>query len=105
MMVRSFVVLLLLVVVFLTGMLLGMDREQDVLPQNFQKEMETSDAIADRIDNEMVDLEKVTEVEHLNDIEAPIQSTQKLASFLEIGVKGFYDAIVEVLYQISSLFI
>jgi len=33
-----------------------------------------------------------------------IHTTQKVASFLEKGVKGFYEIVVEVLYQISSLF-
>lgn len=37
-------------------------------------------------------------------INEPSHFTEKTASFLETAVKGFYEVVVEILYQISSLF-
>lgn len=103
-MIRSFVVLLLFVVVFLSGMLIGIDREnQEVIPDP-QTESSPPEIATDHKELESIPREQVN-YEQVSKIEGPEQTTQKMAFFLEAGVKGFYEMIVEVLYQISSLFI
>lgn len=101
---RSFIVLLLLTVVFLSGMLIGMDRKEESHANNIPSEMnviEQTDNLAygDGYEEQPVIVEQIIE------IEGPAQTTQKIASFLEAGVKGFYEIIVEVLFQVSSLFV
>ena len=96
-MLRSFAFLLLLLVIFLTGMLIGIDREKTTHGEGVQTivesyEFDTASA------NKGTDDEQVT-------LDNPEHFTQKTASFLEAGVKGFYEIVVEVLYQISLLFI
>lgn len=100
---RSFVFLLLLVIVFLTGMILGIDRDQNDQSKDREKIEELS------LDAEIVDYETrvdehVIMTEESIDMEASPHFTQKLASFLEAAVKGFYEVIVEILYRISTLF-
>lgn len=112
MMVRSFVSLLLLVIVFLAGMLIGVDRDRDAMPATNKQE-------ANESIEEMVQLENDVDITEEDDhlfiedeqieeqtarVGQPEHSTQKIASFLESIVTGFYDIVVEILYQISSLF-
>lgn len=109
-MIRSFIVLLLLVVVFLTGMLIGIDREQSAVTSDVQTGIEISETATHHVEQEIIEEKQTSPDEQLNNEQAlnmdvPEQATQKMAFFLEAGVKGFYDVIVEVLYQISSLFI
>lgn len=109
-MVRSFVFLLLLIVVFLGGMLLGIDREksagfrdmehpntEDVGVIDYTDHMDKDTRPIDQLDVEKPNNEQI--------VEAPPQTTQKVASFLETGVKGFYDMVVDILYHVSSLFV
>lgn len=94
-MMRMFTILLLLIIVFLTGMIIGIDREQQSMGI---------------LDGSMIEFEEVKEdeivlTEHLEeDTDSPLHVTQKTAIFLEKGVKGFYEVVVEVLYQFSTLF-
>jgi|SRR5690625_849271 len=103
-MVRSFVYLLLLIVVFLTGMLLGIDRERDMVssPEASESILSPSESNLSTDDDSPFDESNQSEV--ANEIEAKPHFTQKAASFLEGGVKGFYEVVVEILYQISRLF-
>lgn len=98
-MMRSLAFLLTLAVVFLVGIVIGIDRD---------KQTETNT-------QETIQLSEVTFHENMSEesdenyifIETPLDSsehfTQKAASFLESGVKVFYNTVVEVLYHISSL--
>lgn len=102
---RSFIVLLLLVVVFLAGLLIGIDREQSTYANILPNETNIIESTEQVIYwEEQEEEEFILENQPLN-IEGPEQATQKIATFLEAGVKGFYEAVVEVLFQISSLFI
>lgn len=101
---RSFIVLLLLIVVFLTGMLFGMEKKESkneiYLPAE-TKEIAQSDIITEwQVYEEQPLSEKEVFI-----YETPKQTTHKLAILLESGVKGFYEMVVELLYQISSVFI
>lgn len=53
-----------------------------------------------------VELEKQEKIEQtrLAQGNEPEHFTEKTASFLETAVKGFYEVVVEILYQISALF-
>gem|GEM_PF-1711701 len=113
MMVRSFVSLLLLVIVFLVGMVIGADREQDVIPVNnkqeeseFTEEMVQleNDADITTEDGEPLFIEDREMEEQTASVDQSGHSTLKIASFLESIVTGFYNIIVDILYQISSLF-
>lgn len=103
-MVRSFIVLLLLVSVFFSGILIGIERE--------------GNSHANHTPAEIIAVEPMEQIEYLEvqeegfsiekktvNTEAPEQATQKIAAFLEAGVKGFYEVVVDVLFQISTLFI
>lgn len=103
-----FIVLLLLIVVFLSGILIGIDREKKAMTIDLQEEMQPFETSRQIFQAESID--QFQQNEQLTDRQIPSdaipqQTTQKMASFLEAGVKGFYEAVVEILYQISSLFI
>lgn len=112
-MVRSFVILLLLIVVFLGGMLLGIDREKSAGLNEIDLPNHTESPIADHQEKSAVEkddnLEKeVILVDNSNNgqvVASPEHATQKIASFLETGVKGFYEVVVEILYHVTSLFV
>lgn len=102
-MTRFFVFLLLFAVVFLSGMVMGIDRE------NAQMEIEKIINLFEsketpQVEEEMILEEEIVSTEQSIDMDGPVHLTQKTASFLEAGVKGFYEIIVEVLYQISTIF-
>lgn len=102
-MVRFFIHLLLFVIVFLSGMLFGIDREhaQFNIPTNFEsinpEKIEEEPHATSHPDDIII-------VEESADMDTPVHATQKTASFLEAGVKGFYEVVVDILYQISTLF-
>lgn len=112
---RNFVLLLLLVIVFLSGIIVGSDKDRaevsndderveqvehvsDVL---FSSDLENKDVLF--IENNVIENEQLNSTDMIYN-DGQIHTTQKVASFLEKGVKGFYEIVVEVLYQISSLF-
>ncbi|GAA0602064.1 hypothetical protein GCM10009001_18660 [Virgibacillus siamensis] len=90
---RSILVLLLLVVFFLTGLVLGMDRggETDMRQEDTVKQKQLKDVQVVKVNQRTTD-EKVLKAEQ------PPNLTQKIASFLESTVKGFYNIVVDVIY-------
>lgn len=104
-------VLLLLVVCFLIGTIVGIDQHEQVLlpdSSNLEEQLgvvevpsENSQKVNQQVQtNEVVNQEAIAqELATNND-----HLSQKTASFLEVIVKGFYDMIVQILYQISQLF-
>ncbi|WP_404453071.1 hypothetical protein LG329_02830 [Virgibacillus necropolis] len=102
---KSIVVLLLLVLFFVSGMLFGVehDRTEFTLPnvETIDEEEPNVQPEAD-IQGSPVN-EKVT-VDSSEYKEAPVHFTQKMASFIEGIVKGFYGIIVQLLYQVVQLF-
>lgn|SRR5690625_1389853 len=103
-MMRSFIVLLLLIVVFLVGMLIGIEREGGMHANNNLLESSEIEQVDKSTNWEAYEEQFILEEEML-EVEASEHTTQKVAAFLEAGVKGFYEIIVEVLFEISSFFI
>lgn len=87
-------------------MLYGMDRENYAMPDDSVNQSEsvpvtisekpevTEDTVNEAVANQ--------DLHSLNN--EPVHFTEKAASFLEAGVKVFYDIVVQILYQISQLF-
>src|SRR5690625_139778 len=103
-MVRSFVYLLLLIVVFLTGMLLGIDRDRDMVSSPEASESMPAASASDFGTDDDSSFDESNQVEVANQIEPKAHFTQKAASFLEGGVKGFYEVVVKIFYQTSRFF-
>src|SRR5690625_7603759 len=107
---RSFVVLLLLVIVFLVGALFGSERNFfEKTPDSYETN-ELSDVLytSDRSDD--IQYESVDDT-YLNvDAEStihqtqPIHATHKIDRFIEVIIQGFYEIIVSRLYQMTLLF-
>ncbi|WP_087971727.1 hypothetical protein [Oceanobacillus rekensis] len=95
---RLFVVLLLMAVFFLSGTVFGMNQESSPV-------VEVTEEIA--VEEETV---PVPETEHTPvsqpavDETSSIHGAQKTASVLEAGVKGFFELLMQVMYQIAQLF-
>lgn len=106
---KFFSVLLLLVVCFLIGTIVGIDRSEQTGPpaEIAEETVDVSSGISqtaqtENQDTEIVDSETVAqELSQMNQDHL----SQKTASFIEVIVKGFYDIVVEIMYQISQLFI
>lgn len=112
-MIRSFMMLLVLVVVFLAGMLFGVEKGQHLTNNHFEEQ--TKDSKEDQTDAETEVKKETNESEEKKDSQGNHENqysdisnneyfTHKTASFLEKGVKGFYNIIVEVMYQFSNIF-
>lgn len=101
-MIRTLAGLLLLLAVFFTGLVLGIkqdDKISDPLPREINYPSE------EIVDQEVFSANNLVENTDPLEAEVPIHTTQKTASFLEKGVNGFYNIVINVMYQISSLFI
>lgn len=106
-MIRSFMVLLVLVVVFLVGVLFGTDREQQRLPvthYNTYESGELSSTLNDTKTHVAYDYSQQEMSDENNQAVKPLHLTQKIASSLEVAINGFYEIIVGILYNLSSLF-
>ncbi|WP_067727363.1 hypothetical protein [Oceanobacillus damuensis] len=97
---RLLVVLLFMAVFFLSGIVYGMNKEQD-LPTvtDFTEERGTEE-------EQNVIVETVSTPVSQPDITeaSSVQYTQKTASILEAGVKGFFEVLMEFMYQIAKIF-
>ncbi|GGJ83497.1 hypothetical protein GCM10007063_02500 [Lentibacillus kapialis] len=100
---RSLVILLSLVVFFLTGLTIGMDRTHeendssgDIHESAVQKEEKIIvEKNVAKGDSEGQMLKSPKNSEHF---------TYKIASFLESSVKGFYELVVSAAYQLVQVF-
>lgn len=97
---RSFVVLLMLVIVFLVGMIIGIEREQVTSNEKDDEQVEEISIVS--IEHEEANIPEASTSQE--DIDKSLHLTQKTASVLETSIKGFYNIIVEILYQFSKLF-
>ncbi|MEN2465033.1 hypothetical protein [Ornithinibacillus sp. FSL M8-0202] len=103
-------VVLLLVICFLVGAIVGVDHTGKQVPatdtRTGSEVVEASSQIQqttnDKSENPEI-VNQTTITEELS-VSNPDQLSQKTASFLEVVVQGFYDLVVEILYQISQLF-
>lgn len=105
-MVRTFIVFLMLLVVFLAGILLGVERGQFASSSDPEKEAVLQEDNMDEqtVEDRQIEEKEIEEENYLTDPDGKTHLMQKTASFLETGVSGFYDVIVQMLYQFSSLF-
>ncbi len=95
---RSLVVLLLLALFFLVGIVVGLDRGENAADPI--QSTETQEKVDEK---QVMTVEKATN-EDIMAAEAPVHFTQKIATFLEASVQGFYEIVVEVIYQIVQVF-
>lgn len=100
-MARSFIVILLLAVFFLTGMLYGMDNNDIAIKEESGQSEELDQTVG--LEEEQVETVETSSIDVMERAE-PVHFVQKAASFLEAGVKGFYEVVVQILYQVSQLF-
>ncbi|AXI09508.1 hypothetical protein CUC15_11510 [Oceanobacillus zhaokaii] len=102
-MVRTFIIILLLAVFFLAGIQYGTDRNLNIA--NVATTENTDLTLTEQAPI-VTEAEVVSEMTTGNIIEADKQEhlIPKLASFLEGAVKGFYEIVVEILYQIAQVF-
>ncbi|ALX48134.1 hypothetical protein [Lentibacillus amyloliquefaciens] len=99
---RTLVILISLVLFFLTGFVMGMDRTH-------QENDEVSHVAEDVSDSETMEARQVVVEQergpdHTKEIEEQGHFTQKAATFLESGVKGFFELIVNMAYQLVRVF-
>lgn len=105
-MVRSFVFMLILLIVFLCGIVVGIEREtKDDLsasPISEQVQVEEKQEITEADEN--ASKNPVWQMEELKDVDESPLFVEKVAGILETVVTTFYEIIVELLYQIAKIF-
>lgn len=99
---RTLVIFLSLVLFFLTGLIIGVDRSNQENGDHAHVD-EAAEQTAEIEENQVI-IEQHEEGEGVNELEKPEHFTQKTASFLESGVKGFYELVVGVTYQLVQVF-
>ncbi|GGA68788.1 hypothetical protein [Ornithinibacillus halotolerans] len=102
-------VILLLVIVFLVGTIIGAEHKGESILPTF-KEENTTEKVTEEVTHTANTTEQKQEVVNEQMIAQELSMSnqdhlsQKTASFFEVIVQGFYDILVEILYQISQLF-
>lgn len=103
---KSIVILLLLLVFFMSGMMFGVERDHTEYTSP-----EVSSVGVNEADSQNANVMQTSaEIEggrfETSEYKQTTSShfTQKMASFIGGIVKGFYEIIVQVLYQIAQLF-
>lgn len=107
---RFMITLLLCAVIFLSGIVFGI-KQEDTSEQAPLSRINPDENIVYHLEdeNQAKDIEKelIENNDEYNRNYYPPQTltiTQKTAVFLEMGIKGFYNIVVEGLYQFSKLF-
>lgn len=110
---RFFIIVLLLVIFFLSGALYGMNQDSFVMDRKPEHSIvsenpSTIPAKVEEEENTELKEEGTATVETVDkDILAvnnKAQATNKAASFLETSVQGFYEVVVQILYEIANIF-
>lgn len=97
-MLRSFIVLLLLAVFFLAGTVYGTDRGNNAVNDEKVNSVEVLN------NNEQIEMVEKTRKINNSEITESTHFTEKAASFMGAAVTGFYEVVVQILYQVSQLF-
>lgn len=104
-MVRLTITMLLLAVFFLSGVLLGINRSQQTSTiQENEKELNEVVAVDQIAKNRTEESVKPNEPV-IMEVDAPAHFTQKIASVLEGIIKGFYETVVLIVYQMAKALI
>ncbi|MGM8364634.1 hypothetical protein ACLIBG_04025 [Virgibacillus sp. W0181] len=98
-MVRAFIVILLFALFFLSGMVFGIDQNK----QSADKNVEVVEKEEELMDDTPIIVEELVP-EQAAVITGQEHFIQKVASFLEKGVRAFYELVVHVMYQFTKLF-
>ncbi|MBU5466448.1 hypothetical protein KQI49_06335 [Virgibacillus sp. MSJ-26] len=111
-MLRFFTSILMLTIFFLVGMVLGMSQEtEDRSTSNDHSEALQDYQLTNQKEYEInsTDIESEPKLDDVGELDSQnatmsLTLTQKTASFLERGIKGFSEVIVGILHQIALLF-
>src|SRR5699024_2809808 len=105
---RFISIILLLSVFCLIGMVFGMNQDMTTkqAPNNFDKQIQEHISTAEDVYYDEEEIKEMNQIDnmHVMDTSASLSVTQKTASIIDIGVKGFYEIVVGILYQIAQLF-
>src|SRR5699024_6643951 len=105
---RFISIMLLLTVFFLIGMVFGMNQSTTTKqkPNNIDEQIQENISPAEDVYSDEKEVKEMNQVENTDVMEpsAALSVTQKTASIIETGVKGFYEIVVGILYQIAQLF-
>lgn len=95
---------LILIIIFLMGMVFGMNQES--MSSETQSPLSEATHFEEEEEEEVIIVNESPEQEEedMEENASALSMTQKTASVLEMGVKGFYEMVVDVLYQIAQLF-
>lgn len=102
---KSIVILLLLLLFFMSGMMFGANRTENTSPEGYanKPEVEQVDAVVETSTvkvNQAPD--RIEKVAYRSDSSSHF--TQDAASFIGGIVTGFYEVVVQMLYQVVQLF-
>jgi len=111
-MLRFFTAILMLTIFFLVGMVFGMSQETgDRSTSKDHSEAVQDYQLTNQEENEInsSDIESEPKQDDVGELDSQnatmsLTLTQKTASFLEKGIKGFSEVIVGILHQIALLF-
>ncbi|RKQ37839.1 hypothetical protein [Oceanobacillus halophilus] len=101
---RTFIILLLLAVFFLSGTLYGMNQSSEVEEIDFAKENKVVNVDESSVPEDSEVIISQTATDDVMNMEENIHLTNNAASFLETSVQGFFEIVVGVLYQIAEIF-
>ncbi|SFA70078.1 hypothetical protein SAMN04488072_101100 [Lentibacillus halodurans] len=100
---RTVIILLSLALFFLTGLIIGMDRSNQE-NEAYSDVEEVIEETGEASEKQVLIKDQESTDKQLAVPESPEHFTHKAASFLESGVKGFYELIVSVTYQLIQVF-
>src|SRR5699024_12346428 len=104
---RFISIILLLSVFFLIGMVFGMNQDTTTkqAPNNFDEQIQENISPAEDVYYDEEEIKEMNQIENMDVMEtsAALSVTQKTASIIETGVKGFYEIVVGILYQIAQI--
>lgn len=111
-MLRFFTAILMLTIFFLVGMVFGMSQETgDRLTSQDNPEAVQDNQLTNQEEGDInsTDIESEPKLDDVGELESQntpmsLTLTQKTASFLEKGIKGFSEVIVGILHQIALMF-
>ena len=102
---RKLVMVLLLVVFFLTGMVLGAQQQGSIKPVESNANVEEVAGVALEVDSH----HKIVEESDLNKVvmqdDQPTHISHQVAKTIEHAGVWFYDQVIDVAYGISRIFI
>lgn len=100
---RLITILLMLAICFLGGMLYGVDHKKSTQPEVPHHSIDIQPEIKSPSNTDSAKVQQ-TAVEQQPSPAREQLLTEKTASILEAGMKGFFEIIVQLMYQFAKLF-